>query len=267
MRGRPRLYSAREKKFYDLYLDPMLTPAAICRACGISKSTFYKYENELNRPQYRVAIGNSRADLPLKLALQSFMTEDEKLEIAILRKLARHLEARIQLIPTTMERATQVVRDEAVDFAMASLTRTLERSKDLYFSESYLPNETPFGVLMRLKNRFTNESAMRPKLGVAKGGIHAEYAKNHLNQEFKVLNYRNPKMCFEALQNGHVDFLLFHPLWLDVFPNADNKVEICSPPFYYKSQTALLFHRNSQHLITDVNHALEILFETKPKYI
>lgn len=264
--GRPKKLNPLGNRFLKLYLDPLNSAVEICSALGISLPTFYKYEKELNLPHLTVAIGNSSSHLPYKKALQGFTSPCEQYELLLFRSIAQHIGARIKLEPRGYGSNTQEkVRTEKVDFAMTSLSWTQEGSKTLYYSNSYLLDSTPSGVLVAMKNRGPNLSTGRSKpiLAVTKNGVHSEFAEKNLKSGFSIKQCRNFAQVFKLLASFEADVALFNERLFSIYPEETKEMQIISKPFIYDSYTAMVFHKNSMHLIPEINKAIEIVHEKK----
>jgi ABC-type amino acid transport substrate-binding protein len=267
MRGRPRSFEKQSDTFLRLYLDPLMSPEAICQACGIGLATFYNYEKELNLPKLRVGIENQNATLPRQKALTLFSSRVERYELKVVRNLAKLLKARVKLIPCLAldaNAAINAVKAKHVDFALAAISWTRKRSQEMYFSDSYNPEFPPSGVLMRLKRTVTSSlkaGALRPRLGVNEASVHQEYATDVLQNDFEIHVFKNVQPTLQALLSGKIDFVLLHPDWLEDFPTEATSIEICSKPFYYRSHTGIIFHSDSEQWRKPVNQAISQLLE------
>lgn len=265
LKGRPSLLNKSAQKFLDLYLDPLMTVEQICNLCGIGKSTFYNHEKELNLPKLRVGVGSVAANLPRTNALAAFSVPDEVKELNIVRRISREIQARIKIIPvlsTDAYSADDLISSKNVDFVISSLSKTKKRAETLYFSENYNFDMPPMGVLIRNPaylglRPFTKK---KPTLGVLTASVHAEYADANLQAEFYVKHFRAADHAFLALQNGNLDFVLFHPAWFQQLPHETFGLEICSKPYWYDTHSAIVFHADSTAWIQPVNSAIENLY-------
>jgi len=270
--GRPKKIlgqSIEARQFLQLYLDPLISKKFIIQQCKISQATFYNYERELDLPQIRVGIGCPQIDLPLGRVFSKINAADDLYELNLLRKISPLIQTRFKLIPTlraNVYAAPYALKKREIDLAISSISKTEEKNRDFYFSDSYFEGRSPHGVLMRKKTSYTpTVSEDRPLLGVVSSSVHSEYAAKHLQKEFHVRSFRTASIAFQALNAGRVDFVLFHPSWFQILPQDTAEIEICSKPYRYKSHTGILFHPDSEFLRPGVNRAIEIIHEQHAK--
>jgi ABC-type amino acid transport substrate-binding protein len=258
-RGRPKKLNPLGENFRCLYLNPLLSYADICRELKISKSTFYVYEKELNVPTLRVGIGNS-SGLPSDRALKQFTTALERYDSEVIRALARKMTVRFKLIPLSFQTQETLVavKEGAVDLGISSISWTKERGDLYYFSEGYIPSHSPNGRLITWKGREFGQTRAKPKLGVVEGSVHASFAKLNLRLEFHLKTYRSMAMAFNALRESHVDAVLTHEDWVNIF-GLSQKTEIQSRKYNYNSFTGIIAHHQSALWLPEINRALEQL--------
>lgn len=270
-RGRPRKFNLQSdsKRFLDLYLNPLLSPNEISHLAGIKKSTFYNYEKELDLPQLRVGFGTLAGGLPRHLAINSVEDPEERHELNFIKKIAKELQVRIDIVPFLPQESTHMdraIENKSVDFLISSLTKTKERAKTLYFSDEYFFDGSPHGVLIGESEfiSFDKKWIGKPRLGVLTSSVHAEFAESNLKQEFQVRQFRTGREAFTSLRHRTIDFVLFHPSWLNFYPEETQGFKICSAPYFYNTHSAILFHSDSQIWQEPVNQVIDI-FHTEAR--
>jgi hypothetical protein len=255
--GRPRKLNPFGSKFSALYLDPLNQPADICAALGISLKTFYRYETELGLPKLRVAVLNN-SGLPIQAARHSFLHYDERYQLNVIRAAAQVMGVRMKLIPCSAWEADLKVRAQEVDMAIACLTKTEERKRELYTSYNYDFYDCPHGVLIGLESAVPKGEKL--KVAVMSRSPHFEYADKYLRDEFEIVIYTSEAGLYSSVHKGEVDRILSHPVSLEWFPETRG-LAILSKPYIYNTHSTIVLHKDSAHWLKPVNDALEVLVE------
>lgn len=265
MKGRPKFLNTEASLFLDYYFDPINSIDKIAALCGLKKSTIYNYEKELNSPKLKVALGTIKANLPKEKVLSSITDPDELYELNLIRKLGRELNMRIKIVPVlpypyNVSAPLQLLETKDVDFVFSSYTKTKALNHQFYCSNEYFNDGGPSGVLFcNPRNGLAgiNVVSAKPILAVLESSIHAEYALKNLQQEFTIRTFKSSNGAFASLQHGTSDFALFHHTWSRLFEDQDNFLKICSKPINYNTNSAIIFHADSQSLIPAVNSAID----------
>lgn len=269
-KGRPRKITPQTelaKRFLELYLDPINKPDRIRQICGISLSTYYKYENELAIPQLTVGLGSSSIQVIQERRWNLVQRPEEIEELNMIRKVSSLMQIRMKLIPfltTNIHTKAAGLRTQQFDLVIDSIAKTKVRSREFYFSQNYLLNDAPSGVLIRIRHSlpYTVRGSDKPLLGVSQGSIHEEYALEKLAPEFNVRSYRTISLLFEGLRKAKIDFVLNHPSWIKILNLADTDFEICSKRYVYGAISGIMFRRDTALWVDPVNQALEQLFNS-----
>lgn len=247
------------KQFSQLYLDPFMEPAAICKLMNISMASYYRYVQELNFPTIRVSITNT-CEQPFKKVLANPILDTQKRDLQIIRKIALNLDvkAKFKLIPS--ENPGLELKNGHADIAIGGISWTRERAQHFYHSDTYEFKNLPHGYLFKRINEFplqVSSKKTKPVLAVLKNSVHSEYAYQNLQNEFQIREFVTYMTTLRALTSRQADRVLMHSSALQL--NTD--IEIASSRFSYDTFTTILFHRDSQALIKPVNQALELIFE------
>lgn len=253
-------------RFLDCYLDPLNSIDDIARLCGLKKSTVYNYEKELDLPKLKVGFGTVRSNLPKERVFDLIDDCDELYELHLIQQLGRELNARIKIIPTppypyNSYSPIQLIETKQVDFLISNYTKTKALTKKFYCSSEYfLEGGGPSGVLYcnpQYEMQRHIKKNEKPILAVLENGIHAEYAIENLQHEFVVRIVKSSNGAYAALQCGTVDYALFHESWIRFFCDEPERLRICSKPIFYRTNSTIVFHNESQHLVSSVNSAID----------
>ncbi len=247
--------SHRNQALISRILDPIYSPREVCDEYGFSLATYYRYIKDLNFPTLRVGFTNFGEQLARK-SIQSPLYSFQSYDIQVIRHIGLQAGVIMKLIPC--QHSEVALRSGKVDVAIGSLSWTQFRSKDLYGSCPYVFHDPPHGNLIGLKNHpLKVKHGERPKLGVPKMTIHADFAFSHLAHEFEICEFTTVATTIRALESLQVGRILLHPLFIQPHPG----LEIVSKTMHYASHTAIWVNKNSVPWLNTINLALEKMFE------
>lgn len=259
--GRPKKLNPLGESFFRLCCDPFLSTEMICQQMQISRRTFYRYESELNLPELRAGLLNY-SNLPIAKALLARKFPLEHYYANLLREIGLRLGIRVKVICLEHSLAEKALRAGEIDFAIASLSWTKERAKELYFSDSCFPVR-PSGNLVSFKKTGKPRIRLKPRLGVVACSPHEDYAKKHLAQYYEILSFATTASLIYGFKCHRLEFLLLNYTEIDVyFKNKTlDEVEINSTRIFYDTYSSILFHRDSADYRFAINQILAELQE------
>lgn len=259
MIGRPR--SIKHDKFLALYLDPTKSQTEICKSFRLSKTTYYRYEQELDLPKVKIGIGctlNFLKKTILNIKGQHINDPFLSYDIQMAKLLCQVLRLRGVIYFCEHQKLEEMAQEGKFDFALASLSKTNFRSKNFHFSNHYYKEIQPEGYLIKRRQQF-EIFGRKPVLGCLEGTVHEIYAKANLINEFEVKVFRSQKILEKHFLIGKVDFILQHCLSYNELKR--NETDVLSKKYNYKTTSGIIFPLGKDQYLQSVNKAVDLILD------
>ncbi|MGX7107065.1 transporter substrate-binding domain-containing protein [Hutsoniella sourekii] len=183
-------------------------------------------------------------------------------DVEIAQKIADELGVELEIVETTFDSLIQQAKSGKIDMALAGMTYTEERAKQVLFSDIYYETNSRFLVRAEDADKYTSlDDFKNAKIGVQKGNSQEILAKEKFPEAELTSMNKNGDLV-EALKAGRVDAVLFDGIVTESFhqqnPNTTAKLmdlQVEENP----DGSAIVTDLDSQELMDVINKVLQEL--------
>ena len=182
-------------------------------------------------------------------------------DIDLLDKISEYLGFEYKIYPLSMKQIEEKLKDKEIDLAIAGISITDERQKDYAFTDTYY--ETYLQIVVNQKTGITDRKDLKDmKIGVVEGTSSAEYAKEYLADDNKIISYKNAKKVFDNLEKDKIDATIYDATGIQTYLNnhkdETNLVVLEEQLNSEESNYGIMFKKGYQYL-DQFNVALQVL--------
>lgn len=129
-------------------------------------------------------------------------------DIDLLEKISEYLGFEYEIYPMNVKELEQKVKMGKLDLAIAGISITDERQKDFSFTDTYY--ETYLQVVVRSESGIEDRKDITDrKIGVVEGTSSAQYAKDYMAEDNKIIYYKNITKVWKDLEKGKIDATIY----------------------------------------------------------
>lgn len=217
-----------------------------------------KVEGTMKGMTLKVGVSNDMAPF-------SYYDSEQKkvvgFDIDLLDKISEYLGFEYKIYPLSMKQIEEKLKDKEIDLAIAGISITDERQKDYAFTDTYY--ETYLQIVVNQKTGITDRKDLKDmKIGVVEGTSSAEYAKEYLADDNKIISYKNAKKVFDNLEKDKIDATIYDATGIQTYLNnhkdETNLVVLEEQLNSEESNYGIMFKKGYQYL-DQFNVALQVL--------
>ena len=181
-------------------------------------------------------------------------------DIDVAEHLAKKLDVKLELVPTTWKTLISGLEQNKYDIAMGGITRRMDRQLRAEQTQGYMSFGKCFLVAKGKSEQFDSLSKVNQasvRLGVNIGGTNETFANANLAQA-NFTRYENNLDVPKALARGEIDVMVTETPEALFYQVADPSLEAvrCDDPFT-KGQFGYLIPKGEQRLLNTVNFFID----------
>lgn len=182
-------------------------------------------------------------------------------DIDLLEKISEYLGFEYEIYPMNIKELEQKVQMGKLDLAIAGISITDERQKDFSFTDTYY--ETYLQVVVRSESGIEDrKDIIDRKIGVVEGTSSAQYAKDYMAEDNKIIYYKNITKVWEDLEKGKIDATIYDTTGIQAYmkehEDDTNLVVLEEQLDSEESNYGIMFAKGYQYL-DQFNVALQVL--------
>jgi ABC-type amino acid transport substrate-binding protein len=201
-------------------------------------------------------------DLPLFGYLDPKTNEYTGFEVDIAREIARAIFGdpnKIEFKSATTRTRIPMVKEEVVDVALATITMTPERAKEVDFSDVYFVTGPAVGVMKDspMPGRKLEDYAGKT-IAVTKGSVYEKIVKERV-PTIKVVQIETHAEILQALQTKRIDGVVTDETNLQSMGRHDPNLVVAVPPFEPYSKYGAAMKQGRPEFVKFVNGVIQNL--------
>ena len=197
-----------------------------------------------------------RSDLPLFGYLDPKTNEYQGFDVDLAREIARALFGepdRVEFRAATAKTRIPMVKEEVVDLALATITITPERAKEVDFSEVYFVTGPAVGTLKEVAPRVRRLEDLAGKtIAVTKGSVYEKVMKEKV-PTIRIALIDTHAEILQAMQTHRVDGIVTDETNLLSMMRHDPGLAVAIPPFEPWSKYGVAVRKGRADLLEFVN--------------
>lgn len=207
-------------------------------------------------------VAGVKNDLPLFGYLDPKTNEYTGFEVDVAREIARALLGdpnKIEFKSATTRTRIPMVKEEVIDIALATITMTPERAKEVDFSDVYFVTGPALGVLKdaAMPGRKLEDYAGKT-IAVTKGSVYEKLLKERV-PSIKVAQIETHAEILQALQTKRVDGVVTDETNLQSMGRHDPNLIVAVPPFEPFSKYGAAIKQGRPEFVRFVNGVIQQL--------
>lgn len=182
-------------------------------------------------------------------------------DIDLLDKISNYLGFEYKLYPLSMKQIEQKIKKHEIDLAIAGISITDDRQKEYSFTDTYY--ETYLQIVMNKKYDVTDRKDIKDmKIGVVEGTESAEYAKEYMSEDNKIVSYKNAAKLFEALEEDKADATVYDSAAITSYMNEhkdDTNLKVLDEQLNSEESNYGIMFLKGYKYVDQFNVALQVL--------
>ena len=139
-------------------------------------------------------------------------------DIDLLDKISQYLGFEYKLYPMSMKAMEQKLKKKEIDLAIAGISITDDRQKEFAFTDAYY--ETYLQIVTRKDLKINDRSDIKDKkIGVVDGTSSAQYAKDYMSDDNKIISYDSITKVWKDLEKGKIDATIYDTTGIQNYMN------------------------------------------------
>lgn len=182
-------------------------------------------------------------------------------DIDLLEKISGYLGFEYEIYPMNIKELEQKVKNKKLDLAIAGISITDERQKDFSFTDAYY--ETYLQIVVRQESKIEDrKDVIDCKIGVVEGTSSAQYAKDYMADNNKIIYYSNITDVWKDLEKGKIDATIYDATGIQSYMkehSGDTELDVLEEQLdSEESNYGIMFAKGYQYL-DQFNVALQVL--------
>jgi ABC-type amino acid transport substrate-binding protein len=199
-------------------------------------------------------------DLPLFGYLDPKTSEYTGFEVDVAREIARALlgdPSKIEFKAASTRTRIPMVKEDVVDLALATITMTPERAKEVDFSEVYFVTGPAMGVMKDSPQPGRKlEDYAGKTIAVTKGSVYEKIVKERV-PAIKVVQIETHAEILQALQTKRIDGVVTDETNLQSMARHDPNLVVSVPPFEPYSKYGAAIRQGRPEFVKFVNGVIQ----------
>lgn len=205
-------------------------------------------------------VAGVKNDLPLFGYLDPKTNEYTGFEVDVAREIARAIfgdPRRIEFKSATTRTRIPMVKEDVIDMALATITMTPERAKEVDFSDVYFITGPAVGVLRDSPSPGKKlEDYAGKTLAVTKGSVYEKLIKERV-PSIKVAQIETHAEILQAMQTKRVDGVVTDETNLQSMGRHDSNLIVAVPPFEPFSKYGAAIKQGRPEFVKFVNGVIQ----------
>jgi putative glutamine transport system substrate-binding protein len=207
-------------------------------------------------------IAGVKNDLPLFGYLDPKTNEYTGFEVDVAREIARAMfgdPTRIEFKSATTRTRIPMVKEDVIDLALATITMTPERAKEVDFSDVYFVTGPALGLLKESSTPGRKlEDYAGKTIAVTKGSVYEKILKERV-PSIRVAQIETHAEILQALQTKRVDGVVTDETNLQSMARHDPNLIVAVPPFEPFSKYGAAIRQGRPEFVRFVNGVIQQL--------